>query len=187
MGMADSIGARALRFLDAQKLDHSPEHYAFAYRYLAGVDREFSDAVDREIEGGVRLRTEAVRALMPEIVSPLTDGTFDRLTIQLLELLTRELAPLHRVIVITANDAHTLLERILGSVKDSYWDASIGKAHRNAATHSASAYNPYTFHRTQGRIVRHIRNLHGSTFSLKCMAHRLGGGTGHKRDEDLPF
>ena len=89
MGMADSIGARALRFLDAQRLDHSPEHYAFAYRYLTGVDREFSDAVDREIEGGVRLREEAVRSLMPEIASPFSDGTFDRLTIQLLELLTK--------------------------------------------------------------------------------------------------
>ncbi len=89
MGMADSIGVRALRFLDAQRLDHSPEHYAFAHRYLTGADREFSDAVDREIEGGVRLREEAVRSLMPDIVSPFSDGTFDRLTIQLLELLTK--------------------------------------------------------------------------------------------------
>lgn len=87
--MTDGIGARALRFLDAQRLDHSPEHYAFAYRYLQGMDRDFSDAVDREIEGGVRLRAEALQALMPVAASPFVDGTFDRLTIQLLELLTR--------------------------------------------------------------------------------------------------
>lgn len=87
--MADSIGVRALKFLDAQKLDHSPEHYAFAYRYLLGMDRVFSDAVDREIEGGVRLREEAVRALMPDPPSPLADGAFDRMTTQLLDLLTR--------------------------------------------------------------------------------------------------
>jgi len=85
----ESIGERAIQFLDAQKLDHSPEHYAFAYQYLSGADRVFSDAVDREIEGGVRLRQEAVRALMPQGRWPFAGGVFDRLTTQLLELLTK--------------------------------------------------------------------------------------------------
>ncbi len=85
----DSIGVRAIRFLDAQKLDHSPEHYAFAHQYLSGSDRAFSDAVDREIEGGVRLRQAVVQALMPQATSPIVDGTFDRLTTQLLDLLTK--------------------------------------------------------------------------------------------------
>lgn len=85
----DSIGERALRFLDAQKLDHAPEHYAFAYQYLSGVDRVFSEAVDREIEGGVRLRQEAVRALMPQSKLPFAGGMFDQLTTQLLDLLTK--------------------------------------------------------------------------------------------------
>ncbi|PXA94112.1 hypothetical protein DMC47_21245 [Nostoc sp. 3335mG] len=87
--MTNGIGARALRFLDAQKLDHSPEHYAFAYRYLTRTDRAFSDAVDREIEGGVRLREEALRTLMQEPAAPFTDGMFDRLTTQMLDLLTK--------------------------------------------------------------------------------------------------
>jgi diguanylate cyclase len=85
----NNIGVRALRFLDAQKLDHSPDNYAFAYRYLLGADRVFSDAVDHEIEGGVRLRQEAVRALMTQHALPLVKGAFDRPTMQLLDLLTR--------------------------------------------------------------------------------------------------
>jgi len=81
------ISRRALRFLDTHDLDHSPEHYAFAYRYVLGTDRAFSDAVDHEIEGGIRLRTEAVRALMPMQDAPTAGPAFGDLSTQLLELL----------------------------------------------------------------------------------------------------
>jgi diguanylate cyclase len=83
----ESIGARALRFLDTHGLSHDPEHYDFAFRYLSGTDRAFSDAVDHEIEGGVRLREEAVQTLMPADPIHLAGQAFDQLSNQLLELL----------------------------------------------------------------------------------------------------
>ena len=83
-----SIGMRSIKFLDDHGLDHSPDHYAFAHRYLAGQDRAFSEAVDHEIEGGIRLREDTVRALMPGNVGVGPAADFGTLATQLLGLLT---------------------------------------------------------------------------------------------------
>ncbi|MCU6452785.1 diguanylate cyclase [Sphingomonas sp. A2-49] len=82
------IGIRAIRFLDDHGLDHTPDHYAFAHRYLAGQDRPFAAAVNHEIEGGVRLRADSVRALMPGDPAAATAANFGELATQLLGLLT---------------------------------------------------------------------------------------------------
>ena len=88
MVKTSSIGARAIRFLDEHGLDHSPDHYAFAHRYLSGQDRDFADAVKQEIEGGIRLREEAVRALMPGDTGRSATADFGALATELLGLLT---------------------------------------------------------------------------------------------------
>ena len=101
----DSIGGRALRFLDRHGLEQTPEHYAFAYRYVSGQDREFSDAVDHYIDGGVRLREEAMRALMPQDAWAQIGGAFNQLATQLMELLraaTAVTGDLNRDLVQTA-------------------------------------------------------------------------------------
>ena len=101
----EDIGARTLRFLAAHGLEPTPEHYAFAYRYVSGRDREFSDAVDHYIEGGVRLREEALRALMPEESWPNAGAALGLLAGQLMDLVrdaTSVTGDLNRDLVLTA-------------------------------------------------------------------------------------
>lgn len=55
-----------LRYLDAHRLDHTPEHYAFAHLVLFGHDRAFKASVQSITEGGVRISPEQVRQLAPQ-------------------------------------------------------------------------------------------------------------------------
>ncbi len=86
-----STGSRIVEFLDHHRLDHSPEHYAFAHRYLFGVDRAFRDDVAGIIDGGVRISAEQVAALggsaAPALANDLVAPQLDALTEQLLVVL----------------------------------------------------------------------------------------------------
>jgi len=59
-------GVEVLRFLDDHRLDHSPAHYAFAFRYLFGEDRALEASVQRITDGGVRIMSAEVAKLVPE-------------------------------------------------------------------------------------------------------------------------
>lgn len=58
-------GRDVLRYLDEHCLEHSPEHYAFAFRYLFGDDRSFEASVREISDGGVRITAAEVARLSP--------------------------------------------------------------------------------------------------------------------------
>lgn len=55
--------AEILRFLDDHRLDHTPDHYASAHRYLFGNDRALEAGVQAIIDGGVRISPAEVEKL----------------------------------------------------------------------------------------------------------------------------
>ena len=57
------MGVQVLRFLDDHRLEHSPAHYAFAFRFLSGGDRALEASVRRISDGGVRITPAQVEKL----------------------------------------------------------------------------------------------------------------------------
>lgn len=56
-------GTDILAFLNHHRLTHTPDHYAFAYEYLNGANKDFNDRVDRAVDGKVRLTENQVQKL----------------------------------------------------------------------------------------------------------------------------
>ena len=56
-------GAKVLAFLDEHRLLATPEHYAFAYRYLFGDDATLKTSVAAIIDGGVRIKPHQIEKL----------------------------------------------------------------------------------------------------------------------------
>ncbi len=56
-------GAKVLAFLNDHRLVATPEHYAFAYRYLLGDDANLSTSVAAIIDGGVRISPHQIEKL----------------------------------------------------------------------------------------------------------------------------
>ena len=94
--MADRSTPRSgdvLKFLDTHRLDHNPDHYAFAWRYLAKRDPSFSSAVAELIDGGVRLSERDVARLSASAPAPLrgTDTVapeLERISLDILAIIT---------------------------------------------------------------------------------------------------
>lgn len=60
-----SKGRDVLRYLDHHRLDHSPDHYAFAFRFLFGDDPAFEESVREISDGGVRITAAQIAKLSP--------------------------------------------------------------------------------------------------------------------------
>ncbi|WP_174279678.1 GGDEF domain-containing protein [Sphingomonas bacterium] len=84
-----------LKFLDDHRLDHSPDHYTFAHRYLFASDPGFAREVAGIIDGGVRITPSEVMRLLFSASTP-TDGAqnsgLDRLTLRFLDIVSDTLA-----------------------------------------------------------------------------------------------
>lgn len=57
----------ALRFLEKHRLDPSADHYRLALGYVTGSEPALIQAIDREIDGGLRLTEEAAAALLGQL------------------------------------------------------------------------------------------------------------------------
>lgn len=88
-------GSEVLRFLDDHRLDHSPDHYTFAHRYLFAGDASLSREVENIIDGGVRITPSEVLRLLPAAPSATDDEHgrgLDHLTIRFLDIVGDTLA-----------------------------------------------------------------------------------------------
>ena len=95
MGNGDKgqAAAEVLRFLGEHQLEPTPEHYAFAWRYLAGSDEALSAEVARLIDGGVRLtERDVVRLSSPaggiEAANDDLAPELERISLDMLAILT---------------------------------------------------------------------------------------------------
>ena len=79
-----------LRFLDDHRLDHTPDHYAFAHRYLFGNDRGLEAGVQAIIDGGVRISPAEVEklgaAVKPEPENDVAPE-LDQVTVRVLDII----------------------------------------------------------------------------------------------------
>ena len=82
--------AEILRFLDDHRLDHTPDHYASAHRYLFGNDRALEAGVQAIIDGGVRISPAEVEKLGAAVTpEPENDVApqLDQVTVRVLDII----------------------------------------------------------------------------------------------------
>lgn len=83
-------GADVLRFLDDHRLEHSPAHYAFAFRFLFGGDQALEASVRSITDGGVRITPAEVeklaRVVVPEAVNDV-GPQLDQVTLRVLDII----------------------------------------------------------------------------------------------------
>jgi diguanylate cyclase len=139
-------GRQVLKYLDEHRLDHTPEHYAFAYRLLFGEDAALTRAVATITDGGVRIGPKEVEQLAPMFQSPVGNSgdvapQLDALTLKVLDIaqiaagttgeLNRDLVT--AMAVMLAPDGRDLRSTIATMInKTAAAKASLGEASRRA-------------------------------------------------------
>ena len=84
------MGVQVLRFLDDHRLEHSPAHYAFAFRFLFGGDRALEASVRRITDGGVRITPAKVEKLAhasPPQAENDVGPQLDQMTLRVLDII----------------------------------------------------------------------------------------------------
>jgi diguanylate cyclase len=139
-------GRQVLKYLDEHRLDHTPEHYAFAYRLLFGEDAALTRAVATITDGGVRIGPKEVEQLAPMLSSSARSSVevgpkLDALTLKVLDIaqiaagttgeLSRDLVT--AMAVMLAPDGRDLRSTIATMInKTAAAQASLGEASRRA-------------------------------------------------------
>lgn len=79
-------GREVIAFLDDHRLSHTPDHYAFAYEYLSGTDKQLHSRVHTAIDGGVRLTEDQVVELSSTALARRVAPELDHIVLGVLDV-----------------------------------------------------------------------------------------------------